>query len=116
MASPRPLATAAAAPPVVRYLDPRLPIYEGCTVIHKIQGNDYFPALQTAIRLCSGGNIKKQFLYLTGWWLDPDFSLDGGLTFKEQLIALATAGVDVRVLGWVMAPQSASKQNSGQDA
>jgi hypothetical protein len=43
----------------------------------------------------------------------PDFSLDGPTTsakLVDLLIATANGGVDVRVLGWVMAPEVLSSR------
>ncbi|MBI4278525.1 MAG: hypothetical protein HY660_08725, partial [Armatimonadetes bacterium] len=85
---------------------PSVPTFQNCHVTHHINGPDYFPALKAKINTLAGG--AGQFIYLMGWWLDPGFSLDGaggGTTVVDLLKAKSRAGVDVRVLGWVMAPQ-----------
>lgn len=85
-----------------------VPIHPDCQVIPLIDGAAYFRALRQTLNRLRGAN---QFIYLAGWWLDPHFSLDGpggGTPLVDLLQARARAGVDVRVLGWVVAPEVAS--------
>lgn len=81
-----------------------IPIRSNCDVLPLIQGRTYFPALKAAINSLSG---SESFVYITGWWCDSTFSLDGpgGPSLVNLLKAKAQAGVDVRVLGWVLAPE-----------
>ena len=67
----------------------------------------YYQVLKAKIDALGTGNTAGQFIYIAGWWLDPNFSLDGsaGTRLVDVLIAKARAGVDVRVLGWVVAPE-----------
>ncbi|MDX2970554.1 phospholipase D-like domain-containing protein [Kribbella solani] len=94
-----------------------------------IDGTTYFNDLKAQLDLLGRGTPeenKKQFIYLTGWWLhlvggkvdpapggsgvtvpavelDKPFSLDGpaaAALMTDLLKAKARAGVDVRVLGW----------------
>lgn len=80
-----------------------VPISSGCTVTPRIHGSQYFPALKTELNRPGVSQIL-----LAGWWLQEAFSLDGGSAgtrLLDLLKAKARAGVDVRVLGWVMAPE-----------
>lgn len=91
-----------------------VPIDTGCEVTPLINGPAYFRALKAAIE-----RPGVEFVYLAGWWLGSVFSLDGiGRTPRlvDLLAAKSRAGVDVRVLGWVMAPevlQSAAVRSHG---
>ena len=109
-----PLGTAPVVPPfqppflalLDRYMDSHLPIFADSDVTPLIQGTAYFPSLAAAINTLSG-DITKQFIYITGWLLDPDFSLagvGGAPTVIDLLAAKAKAGADVCVLGWIMPP------------
>ncbi len=63
----------------------------------------YFDRLKAALN-----RSDLTFVYIAGWWLGPDFSLDGPTSsnlLADLLKAKSAAGVDVRVLGWVMAPE-----------
>lgn len=88
-----------------RPADPAVPIAPGSNIVPLIHGRAYFPALKAAITALSG---EGAFLYLAGWWMDVAFSLDGpsgAAKLIDLLKAKAAAGVDVRVAGWVMAPE-----------
>lgn len=84
-----------------------IPIHPGCQVLPQIHGRSYFPALKARINALGTNGVGEQFIYIAGWLLDPNFSLDGpgGGRLVDLLKAKAAAGVDVRVLGWVMAPE-----------
>jgi phosphatidylserine/phosphatidylglycerophosphate/cardiolipin synthase-like enzyme len=80
-----------------------VPITAGCTITPRIHGSQYFPALKAELNRPGVTQIL-----LAGWWLQEAFSLDGagaGTRLLDLLKAKAKAGVDVRVLGWVMAPE-----------
>jgi phosphatidylserine/phosphatidylglycerophosphate/cardiolipin synthase-like enzyme len=80
-----------------------VPIATGCTVTPRVHGSEYFPALKAELNRPGVTQIL-----LAGWWLAETFSLDGasgGTRLVDLLKARAKAGVDVRVLGWVMAPE-----------
>jgi phosphatidylserine/phosphatidylglycerophosphate/cardiolipin synthase-like enzyme len=80
-----------------------VPIATGCTVTPRVNGIGYFPALKAELNKPGVTQIL-----VAGWWLGLDFSLDGmvgGTRLVDLLKAKAKAGVDVRVLGWVMAPE-----------
>lgn len=85
-------------------LDPAFTIHSGCTVTPHIAGPAYFAALKARLDALGTGDTASQFIYISGWWLSAAFPLDGG-TLVDMLKAKAKAGVDVRVLGWVMAPE-----------
>lgn len=80
-----------------------IPAHTNCKVEPLVHGTRYFPALKAAINAVGSGG----FIYLTGWWMKDSFSLDGssGASVADLLKAKAKAGVDVRVMGWVMAPE-----------
>lgn len=83
-----------------------LPVYTGCDVEALIEGPAYFQRIKSEIDALTGR--QGDFIYLAGWLFGDDFSLDGpsgGTPFADLLKAKAAAGVDVRVLGWVMAPE-----------
>ena len=85
---------------------PGFPIHTGCEVEPLIEGPVYFQRIKQEIDALNGRS--GDFIYLAGWVFGADFSLDsqsGGTPFAEVLKAKARAGVDVRVLGWVMAPE-----------
>lgn len=86
--------------------NPVVPIHMGNEVEPLLMGPAYFARLNAAIdALPAGGN---PILWLAGWWFTPLFSLDamtGGPELTALLKAKARAGVDVRVLGWVLAPE-----------
>lgn len=82
-------------------LDSSVTIHSGCTITPHIGGPPYFAALKAKIDALTGA--AGDFIYIAGWWLRADTNL-GGTTLSDLLIAKARAGVDVRVLGWVMAP------------
>ena len=83
-----------------------LPTHSQNEVTPLLMGSDYFAALKAAIDgLGSGGN---PFIYMTGWWFTPLFSLDaqnGADKLTDLLKAKSAAGVDVRVMGWVLCPE-----------
>lgn len=96
-------------------LDPAFPTHAGCSVLPLIGGPAYFTAIKAKIDALTGA--AGDFIYLTGWWLDPNFSLGGGTRLTDLLIAKARAGVDVRVMGWVLAPsvlQNSQAQSAPQ--
>lgn len=86
---------------------PAVTTHQGCQVIPHIHGRSYFAALKSRINALGTNGVANQFIYIAGWWLDPAFSLDGasGVRLVDLLIQKARAGVDVRVLGWVLAPE-----------
>ncbi len=82
--------------------------YQNSQVTPLICGGPYFQRLKQLITALGSGETSRQFIYICGWWLDVAFSLDS-LTGTSRIVDLlkqkARAGVDVRVLGWVMAPE-----------
>ncbi|MDM7915319.1 MAG: phospholipase D-like domain-containing protein [Candidatus Eisenbacteria bacterium] len=65
-------------------------------------GKAYFDQLKASL-----ARTDLTAVYIAGWWLGPNFSLDGlrkTPTLTSVLKTKSAAGVDVRVLGWVMAP------------
>ncbi|WP_168733685.1 phospholipase D-like domain-containing protein [Deinococcus sp. Arct2-2] len=82
-------------------LDSALTTHAGCTITPHIGGPPYFAALKAKIDALTGA--AGDFVYIAGWWLNTNTAL-GGAALTDLLIAKARAGVDVRVLGWVMAP------------
>ena len=78
-----------------------------------IKGPTYFQAIKKEIEGLSGG--PGQFIYIAGWWIGPTFSLDvpSGMKFSDLLKQKSRQGVDVRVLGWVMAPETLRLQEPG---
>jgi phosphatidylserine/phosphatidylglycerophosphate/cardiolipin synthase-like enzyme len=80
--------------------DPGLPQYGGCEVIPHIGGAPYFRALKAAI-----DKPDVTYIYLAGWLFEPSFEIVPGKKLLDVLAAKSKAGVDVRVLGWVMAPE-----------
>jgi len=91
--------------------DPGLIRYAGCEAIPHIGGPDYFTALKAAI-----DRPDVSYIYLAGWLFDVDFPIVPGTKLLDLLAARSKAGVDVRVLGWVMAPEVLSNPSvtSGQ--
>ncbi|MFT4150798.1 MAG: phospholipase D-like domain-containing protein [Paracoccaceae bacterium] len=85
---------------------PVVPIHLQNRVEPLLMGPAYFARLKAAIgALPTAG---EPVIYLAGWWFTPLFSLDqmtGGAEFAALLKEKARAGVDVRVLGWVLAPE-----------
>lgn len=84
---------------------PPFPTFAGSQVAPLLSGREYFGILKSRIAAVSGAGA---FIYIAGWWLDPAFSLDspsGAAKLTDLLIAKSRAGVDVRVLGWVLAPE-----------
>ena len=79
--------------------DPGLPQYAGCEVIPHVGGAAYFRALKAAI-----DKPDVTYIYLAGWLFEPDFQIVPGTKLADLLKAKSKAGVDVRVLGWVVAP------------
>ncbi|MGK7912255.1 MAG: phosphatidylserine/phosphatidylglycerophosphate/cardiolipin synthase family protein [Synechococcus sp.] len=96
---------------------PSIPISTNNKVTPLIHGRQYFPALKAEIDRLGSGDTSGQFIYLMGWWLDIPFSLNKTTNKLSDLLkAKARAGVDVRVMTWVMAPeilQDSRVQNSG---
>lgn len=86
---------------------PTVPIFTGCEVTPLLDGSGYFPDLKSEIERLIGPPAG-QFIYIAGWWCGKDFSLDGAIAsnkLADLLIRKSRHGVDVRVLGWVMAPE-----------
>jgi len=85
---------------------PVVPIHLQNEVEPMLMGPRYFARLKAAITaLPATGN---PVIYLAGWWFTPLFSLDqqsGGALITTLLKDKARAGVDVRVMGWVLAPE-----------
>jgi phosphatidylserine/phosphatidylglycerophosphate/cardiolipin synthase-like enzyme len=86
---------------------PAVTVYTNSRVNHLIYnaagGKVYFDNLKASLN-----RLDLTFAYIAGWWLGPDFSLDGptsGSLLVDLLKSKSAAGVDVRVLGWVMAPE-----------
>jgi phosphatidylserine/phosphatidylglycerophosphate/cardiolipin synthase-like enzyme len=77
-----------------------LPEYAGCEVVPHIGGPDYFRTLKGVI-----DRPDLAYIYLAGWWLDVSCELVPGTRLLDLLKARSAAGVDVRVLGWVMPPE-----------
>jgi len=85
-----------------------IPIFTGCLVVPIIDGPDYFNDLRSEIGRLGTGATSGQFIYIAGWWCGKEFSLDGASganKLADLLIQKSQAGVDVRVLGWVLAPE-----------
>jgi phosphatidylserine/phosphatidylglycerophosphate/cardiolipin synthase-like enzyme len=85
--------------------DSSIPTHNGCSITPLINGPDYFNALRRKIEALGSGDVSGQFIYLMGWLLDPDFAYPDGVKIVDLLKARARAGVDVRLLGWVLAPE-----------
>ena len=95
------------------YMADGIDVYDHNDVQVLVGGQEYFPALKAAIDAVP--DDKTGIIYLTGWWFELAFSLEGDLSAAttpnnarmliDVLKAKAHAGVDVRVLGWVMAPE-----------
>jgi phosphatidylserine/phosphatidylglycerophosphate/cardiolipin synthase-like enzyme len=85
-----------------------IPVFTGCEVLPMIDGPNYFNDLKSEINRLGTGETAGQFIYIAGWWCAKDFSLDGASAaskLADVLKAKSRAGVDVRVLGWVLAPE-----------
>jgi phosphatidylserine/phosphatidylglycerophosphate/cardiolipin synthase-like enzyme len=78
---------------------PGLPEYGGCEVIPHIGGPDYFRALKSVI-----DRPDVTYIYIAGWWLDTNCDIVPGTKLVNLLKARSAAGVDVRLLGWVLPP------------
>ncbi len=86
---------------------PEIRIHAGNQVEALIGGPEYFQRIKNEIDALDS-STSGAFIYIAGWWLGESFSLDGpagGTAFTDVLKAKSRAGVDVRVLGWVMAPE-----------
>ncbi len=88
-----------------------IPIHTNCRVepliSHLMPASSYFPRIKSRIDAIPAAGDGR-FIYIAGWWLGPDFSLNGvggSPTLIDLLKAKSQQGVDVRVLGWVMAPE-----------
>jgi phosphatidylserine/phosphatidylglycerophosphate/cardiolipin synthase-like enzyme len=79
--------------------DPGLPQYTDCEVIPYVGGIDYFRALKAAI-----DKPDVTYIHIAGWLFEPDFQIVPGKKLADLLKARSKAGVDVRVLGWVIPP------------
>lgn len=82
-------------------------VHTGNQVDALIGGPEYFRRIKNEINSLDG-STPGEFIYIAGWWLGEGFSLDsqaGGTPLTDLLISKSRAGVDVRVLGWVMAPE-----------
>ncbi len=87
---------------------PSVAVFTGCEVVPLVDGAGYFADLKTEVARLGGGTAAGEFIYIAGWWCGRDFSLDAansGNSLADLLIQKARAGVDVRVLGWVIAPE-----------
>lgn len=94
-----------------RFMGFSIPSSTDNEVVPIIGGAAYFARLKAKIGALGTGDTSKQFIYIAGWWLDPDLSLDGpsgGVKLIDLLKQKSHAGVDVRVLGWVLAPETLS--------
>jgi len=78
---------------------PGLPEHSDCEVIPHIGGPDYFRTLKALI-----DQADVSAIYIAGWWLDTAFDIAPGANLIDVLKTKSRAGVDVRVLGWVMPP------------
>lgn len=86
--------------------EPLVPIQMQNEVEPLLMGATYFARLKAAINAL--GTTGNPVIYLAGWWFTPIFSLDqetGGAELAALLKAKSRAGVDVRVLGWVLSPE-----------
>lgn len=85
---------------------PVVPIHIANEIEPLLMGPAYFARLKAAIdALPNSGN---PVIWLAGWWFTPLFSLEvmtGGPELTALLKAKSRAGVDVRVLGWVLSPE-----------
>lgn len=99
---------------------PVVPIHLANEVEPLLMGPAYFARLKAAIDALP--NAGHPILWLAGWWFTPLFSLEkmtGGPEMTALLKAKSRAGIDVRVLGWVLAPEmmaSALVQGRAPDA
>jgi phosphatidylserine/phosphatidylglycerophosphate/cardiolipin synthase-like enzyme len=78
---------------------PGLPELVDSDVIPHIGGPAYFRALKALIDQPDVASI-----YIAGWWLDVAFDIAPGFNLMDVLKTKSRAGVDVRVLGWIMPP------------
>ena len=78
---------------------PGLPVHTGCDIIPHIGGPDYFRVLKAHI-----DQPDVRYIYVAGWWLDVNCDMVAGTKWIGLLKAKSAAGIDVRVLGWVMPP------------
>ncbi len=85
---------------------PVVPIHLQNMIEPILMGPAYFAKLKAAIDAL--GPAGNPVIYMAGWWFTPIFSLEamsGGPELTALLKAKARAGVDVRVMGWVLAPE-----------
>ena len=75
------------------------PEFTDCEVIPHVGGPDYFRTLKGLI-----DQPDVTCIYVAGWWLDSVFEIVPGVKLIDLLKTRSAAGVDVRILGWVMAP------------
>lgn len=99
---------------------PVVPIHLANEIEPLLMGPAYFARLKAAIDALPAGG--SPIIWLAGWWFTPIFSLEamtGGPELTALLKAKSRAGVDVRVLGWVLAPEmmgSSIVQSQAADA
>ncbi len=83
-----------------------IPIFTQNKVTPLINGPAYFNELKTKLNALD--TSKNPFFYIHGWWLDENFSFDGASSSNKATDLLkqrSRDGVDVRVMGWVAAPE-----------
>jgi len=94
---------------LTRYFPSDQTLVKNCTVTPLISGPLYFKTLKQDVLSLTGKGSKNPYIYIAGWWFDPQFSLEGSKGSVRLVDALKQAsrdGVDVRVLAWVMAPNT----------
>lgn len=64
-------------------------------------GKTYIQTVGEQLELTTIQDPKNSFIYLAGWWLDPQLQVNGR-KLTDVLKEKSRQGVDVRVLGWVM--------------
>lgn len=83
-----------------------IPIFTQNKVTPLINGSTYFTELKS--RLNALDTSRNAFFYIHGWWFSSAFSLDGASSpnsIVDLLKQKSADGVDVRVMGWVSAPE-----------
>lgn len=86
-------------------LDSSITTHPNCDITPLITGPAYFAALKAKIDALGTNGAGEPFIYLAGWLFSPTFPLAAGTQLTDLLTQKARAGVDVRVLAWVMAPE-----------
>ena len=98
-------------------VEPVVPIHLQNEVEPLLMGSSYFAKLKATINAL--GTSGNPVIYLAGWWFTPIFSLDrelNGPELSELLKEKSRAGVDVRVMGWVLAPEMMSNSVAQAEA